>query len=295
MQVAIRMKASIFFITILIALFSFCSHTTDGGACSTAITMPNSANPELTGQTQSIGRQWYKFIPQASEIKITLTNTSMGSNHIHDIVLSEGSCHSNQNVGYDSSRTRKTLTIILHEAIVGVPYFISTFRERKNCSMCSSPANFNLMVQSLPSPIQTVSDGVVYLNGKPSHKSEQVIIRIDKKHLNASNINNKSLINGTASQFFDATIIKSIAHLLYNGNIKSVNNLPVKKVYPKMTFDDTVSISRDNQSVHNPDFFEVFVLSLPQNTTIFSASRQLSVLPGVKYAEPNFVISAMSN
>jgi len=288
------MKASIFFITVLITLFSFCSYTPDGDACSTAIIMPNSTNPELTGQTQSIGRQWYKFIPQAPEIKITLTNTSMGSNHIHDIVLSEGSCRFNQSVGYDSSRTHKTLTIILHEALVGVPYFISTFRERTNCSLCSLPANFNLMVQSLPSPIQTESNGIVYLNEKPSHKSEQVIIRIDKKHLNAGNVNNKSLISGTASQFFDATVIKSIANLLYNGNITSTNNLPVKKVYPKMTFDDTVSISRENRSVRTPDFFEVFVLSLPQNTTIFSTSRQLSVLPGVKYAEPNFVVSIMS-
>jgi hypothetical protein len=289
------MKASIFLIIILIALFSFYSLKPNGETCSTAIIMPNSANPELTGQTQNTGQRWYKFIPQTPEIKIILTNTEQGSNHIHDIILSEGSCRSYRNVGYDSSRTDKTLTIILHEAIVGTPYFISTFRERTNCSMCSPPANFNLMVQSLPTTIQTVSNGVVYFNGRPSHESEQVIIRVDKKHLNARNVNNKSLISGKASQFFDKTIIKSIAHLLYNDDIKSAKNLPVKKAYPKMTFADTVSISRDNRPIRVPDFFEVFVLGLPQNTTIFRASRQLSMLPGVKYAEPNFVLSSMSN
>jgi hypothetical protein len=290
------MKASIFFITILITLFSFFSHTPNGDTCSTSIIMPDSTTSILIGQTQSTGHKWYTFTPKTSEIKITLTNTNMGSNHIHDIMLFEGTCNKHQGVGHDSAWRNTTLTLTLHEAQVGTPYFIETFRQRSNCSLCSpSSANFNIKVQNLPAPIQTVTNSLVYLNEKPSHKSEQVIIRIDKKHLVADNINNTSLISGTASQFFDAKVINSLAHLLYNDNIISANNLPVKKVYPKMTFADTVSISRDNRVIPRPAFFEIFVLSLPQNTKIFLTSRQLSVLPNVKYAEPNFVVSLMSN
>ena len=258
--------------------------------------MPDSTTSILTGQTQSTGNKWYRFTPKTSEIKITLTNTNMSSNHIHDIMLFEGTCNKHQGVGHDSAWRNTTLTLTLHEAQVGTPYFIETFRQRSNCSLCSpSSANFNIKVQNLPTPVQTVTNSVVYLNGKPSHKSEEVIIRIDKKHLNADNINNTSLINGTASQFFDKMVIKSLVRQLYNGNTKYTNNLPVKKVYPKMTFADTVSISRDNRVIPRPAFFEIFILSLPQNTTIFNASRQLSVLPCVKYAEPNFVLAPMKN
>ena len=290
------MKAIVFFITILIALFSLRSHTPNGDTCFAAIIVPDSTNSILNGQTQSTGHKWYTFTPKTSEIKITLTNTNMSSNHIHDIMLFEGTCYKNHGVGHDSAWRNTTLTLKLHEAQVGKPYFIETFRQTSNCSLCSaSSANFNIKVQSLPAPVQTVTNSVVYLNGKPSHKSEQVIIRIDKKYLNAGNINNTSLINGTASQFFDKMVIKSLAHLLYNGSIKYTNNLPVKKVYPKMTFADTISLSRDSQLVRQPAFFEIFVLSLPQNTKIFLTSRQLSVLPYVKYAEPNFVATLMSN
>jgi hypothetical protein len=211
-------------------------------------------------------------------------------------MLFEGTCYKYQSVGHDSAWRNATLTLTLHEAQVGTPYFIETFRQRSNCSLCSaSSANFNIKVQNLPAPVQTVTNSIVYFNEKPSHKSEQVIIRIDKKHLIADNINNTSLISGTASQFFDAKVINSLAHLLYNDNIISANNLPVKKVYPKMTFADTITLSRDSRLVRQPAFFEIFVLSLPQNTNIFYTSRQLSVLPYVKYAEPNFVVTPMSN
>ncbi|MFI5141825.1 MAG: hypothetical protein ACHQII_05670, partial [Bacteroidia bacterium] len=160
------------------------TNTPNGDTCFSAIPMPSGATSTLTGQTQSTGGKWYTFTPTTPEIRITLTNTSMGSNHIHDLVLLEGLCYEHLSVGYDSSRVDNTLRITLHEALVGAPYFIETFRTRTNCTMCNSPANFNLTVECLPNPVQTVSSGVVSLNGTPSHGAEQVIIRIDKNHLN---------------------------------------------------------------------------------------------------------------
>ncbi len=266
------------------------TNTPNGDTCFAAIPMPSGATSTLTGQTQSTGRKWYTFTPTTPEIKITLTNTSMGSNHIHDLILLEGLCYDYINAGYDSSRTDNTLTITLHEALVGSPYFISTFRERTDCYMCgASSANFDLKVQCLPNPVQTVSSGVVSLNGIPSHKAEQVIIRVNKNHLNLTNVNNTSMLGGIASQFFDTDITGAIAQLLYNSDTAIANNLNVTKVYPYLTSNDTITLSIDSQSVQIPAFYENFVLSLPKNTKLFNTSRQLTALQWVKYAHPNYV------
>ncbi|MFI5142365.1 MAG: S8 family peptidase, partial [Bacteroidia bacterium] len=95
--------------------------------------------------------------------------------------------------------------------------------------------------------------------------------------------------SGIASQFFGSDITGAIAQLLYNNDTATVNNLPVKKIYPRYTSNDTVRLSIDSQLVHIPAFYENFVLSLPKNTKLFNTSRQLTALPWIKYAEPNFV------
>jgi hypothetical protein len=268
------------------------TNTPNGDTCFAAIIMPDSTTSLLNGQTQSTGHKWYTFTPKTPEIKITLTNTNMSSNHIHDIMLFEGACYVYQGVGHDSAWRDTTLTITLHEAQVGTPYFIETFRQRNNCSLCSaSSANFNIKVQSLPTPVQTVTNSVVYLNGHPSHMAEQVVIRINKAYLNATNVNNTSLVSGTASQFFDTVVINSIANLLYNNNVGTVNGLTVKKVYPKMTFADTITLSRDSQLVRQSALFETFILSLPKNTRLFWTSRMLTFANKVMYSDPNLVMT----
>jgi subtilisin family serine protease len=270
------------------------SNTPNGDTCFAAILMPNGATSTLTGQTQNTGHKWFTFTPTTPEIKITITNTNLGSNHVHDIMLFEGVCLLYNGVGHDSAWKDTTLTLRLHEALVGTPYFIETFNQRSDCPLCSSPANFNIEVQSLPAPVRTVSNGVVYLNGSPSHMDQQVLIRINKRHLNVSNVNNTSLVSGTASQFFDALVVGSIADQLFNSDTASAGALVTNKVYPKMTFADTIGLSRDSQLVKVSPLFETFVLTISDNTSIFSTSRLLSVASGVTYAEPNLVLTQSS-
>jgi|GEM_PF-2217310 len=265
------------------------NNTPTGDTCFAAYVMPSGATSTLTGQTQSTGHKWYTFTPTTPEVKITLTNTSMGSNHIHDIVLLEGLCYQYMNVGHDSSRTDTTLTIRLHEALVGVPYYIMTFREHTNCTMCSSSANFNLKVESLTPPVQTVSNGIVFFNGYADHMKEQVVISVQKAHLNLTNVDNTSLLGGTASQFFDATVTQSMAAILFNNDTAYASNLVVKKAFPNLISADSLSLSIDSQYVKLPALYEVFIITIPKETQIFRTSRTFCTSVGINYAHPNYV------
>ena len=270
------------------------TNTPTGDTCFAAIVMPSGATSTLTGQTQSTGHKWFTFTPTTPEVQITLTNTSMGSNHIHDIVLLEGLCYQYMNAGHDSSRTDTTLTIRLHEALVGVPYYIMTFREHTDCYMCSSPANFNLKVESLTPPTQTVSNGIVFFNGYADHMKEEVIISVAKAHLNMSNVDNTSITSGTASLFFDATVTQSMAGIMFNNDTAYASNLQVRKVYPTLTSADSMSLSRDSQYVKMPPVYEVFVITIPKQTQIYKTSRTFCTSVGINYAHPNYVGSLLS-
>jgi hypothetical protein len=264
-----------------------------GDSCYNSVTMPSGATSTITGFSQTKRATWFAFTPTTSEVKVTLTNTSMGSYHIRAIALMEGSCLQSNSAGLDSSATDTTLRIVLHEAQIGTPYFVVTVMDLQSCNSCTyTPTTFNLQVQSLTPPVQTVSSGVVSMNGVPSHMKQQIIIRVNKAHLNMSNVNNTSMLGGTVLQFIDTLTISKIALALYSGNTTIVKNLPMTKIFPSMTSADTISLSRDSSIVRVPDFFENFVLTVTEKDKIFYNSRLLcSILDG---GEPNYVCISTS-
>jgi hypothetical protein len=107
------------------------SSTPNGDTCFSAIILPSAATSTLS-VSQTKQQKWFTFTPTTPEIKITLTNTSMGSSRIEDLIMMEGACMLYRLVAIDSSYRDTSLTIILHEAVVGVPYFITTVK----CSTC---------------------------------------------------------------------------------------------------------------------------------------------------------------
>ncbi|HEX7413430.1 MAG TPA: S8/S53 family peptidase, partial [Bacteroidia bacterium] len=264
-----------------------------GDSCYNSVTMPSGATSTITGFSQTKRTTWFTFTPTTSEVKVTLTNTSMGANHIRAIALMEGSCLSSNSAGLDSSATDTTLRIVLHEAQIGMPYFIVTINDLQSCPTCTySPTTFNLQAQSLTPPTQTISNGVAYLNNVPSHMYRQIIIRVNKSHLNMSNVNNTSMLSGTVAQFIDTFTISKIALALYSGNTTIVKNLAMTKIFPSMTSADTLSLSRDSVTVRVPDFFENFILTVSEKDKIFYNSRLLnSILDG---GEPNYVVEPAS-
>ncbi|MHB8261736.1 MAG: S8 family serine peptidase [Bacteroidia bacterium] len=276
-----------------------------GDSCGNAIPMPHSANSALTNFVQTKGATWFSFTPLTTEIKITLTNTNLGTNHIHDLVLMQGPCAVRYfPIGYDkliNDKTDTTLTIIIHDLTLGIPCFIVTVRERPTClkcctaAGCSSPtANFNLLAQSLPPPVKSITHGVLSLNGVPTCMSNQVIIRVNNRYLRMNNVNNTGIQTAPVPTFLDSATTQQMANILFGGNTTPLNYINMKKVYPTLTSADSLSTSRDGQIIRIPNFWETFIVMIPSGLSEFFTARTLNVIDGIRYAEPNYVSTLSS-
>lgn len=284
-------------ITLIILSFLFSSITFAqiGDSCSTAIPMPYSNNSILTGNVLTGGIRWFTFIPQTSEVKITLKNTDFANGHIHDLLLMEGLCSLKYfTIGYDNGNDT-VLNIIAHDLVVGVPYLISTIRQRTTsctslkCEGLSPVAKFDLQVESLPPPVITDTNGIVFLNGIASHVKNEVIIRISKTYLKMNSVDNINQDDKPVSVFVQPAMLQKMANAIMGGNVIGLGQLHLKKVFPNMTSADSISISRMGEPIIIPDFWETFILTIPDTTSIFKASRALSGINGTRFSEPNYV------
>lgn len=276
-------------------MFSGITFAQIGDSCSTAIPMPYSSNSILTGNILTGGIMWFTFIPQTPEVKITLKNTDFANGHIHDLLLMEGLCNLKYfTIGYDNGNDT-VLNIIAHDLIVGVPYLISTIRERTTsctslkCEGLSPVAKFDLQVESLPPPVITDTNGIVFLNGVASHVKNEVIIRISKTYLKMNSVDNVNQDDKPVSVFVKPAMLQKMANTIMGGNVIGLGQLHLKKVFPNMTSADSISISRMGESIRIPDFWETFILTIPDTTSIFKASRALSGINGTRFSEPNYV------
>ncbi len=281
---------------ILFILFiALCSKTASaqGDSCGNAIPMPYSAISILPGNILAAGQlRWYSFVPLTTEIDIKLTNTNPSAGHVHDILLAEGMCSlryhyiANSKLG---GHTDSTLDIHMHDLVVGVPYYLLVMREHPSCLQCNvSTATFDLEVQSQSPPSVTVINNFVYLNGTPSHKKNEVSLRINKDFLKMTNVDNTTMIDKPMTVFVHPAKIADIAHKIFNDDHVGLGQLHLTKIYPTMTSADTISISRDSQIVHIPAFYETFTLTIPDTMSVFKTSRILSTIDGIRYAEPNY-------
>lgn len=276
-------------------MFSGNTFSQIGDSCSTAIPMPYSTNSILTGNVLTGGIMWFTFIPQTPEVKITLKNVDIANGHIHDLLLMEGLCNLKYfTIGYDNG-SDTVLNIIAHDLVVGVPYLISVIRQRTTsctslkCEGLSPVAKFDLQVESLPPPVITDTNGIVFLNGIASHVKNEVIIRISKTYLKMNSVDNVNQDDKPVSVFVQPAMLQKMANAIMGGNVIGLGQLHLKKVFPNMTSVDSISISRMGEPIRIPDFWETFILTIPDTTSIFKASRALSGINGTRFSEPNYV------
>ncbi|MBW6484054.1 MAG: S8 family peptidase [Vicingaceae bacterium] len=289
------MKTIALFLTTIFITLTEVSYSQIGDSCSTAIPMPYSNNSILTGNILTGGIRWFTFIPLTPEVEITLTNTDLANGHIHDLLLMEGLCNLKYfTIGFDNGNDT-VLKIIAHDLIVGVPYLISTIRERATscesvrCKGFAPAAKFDLQVQSLLPPVVSDSNGIVFLNGVASHVKNEVIIRISKTYLKMNSVDNTSQNDMPIPVFVQPTMLQKMANAIMGGNVIGLGQLHLKKVFPNMTSADSISISRMGEPIRIPDFWETFILTIPDTTSIFKASRALSGINGTRFSEPNYV------
>ncbi|MBA3664569.1 MAG: S8 family peptidase [Bacteroidetes bacterium] len=261
-----------------------------GDSCSVAIPMPYSANSNISGNLTFNGQTWFSFVPLTSEVQIKLTNLTPNGGHVHDLILFEGFCNPKNFIVGKDSRNDSVLKIQMHDLVVGLPYYILVMGDRTECIRCTAGgAMFNLNVKSIAPPVQTTTNNVVFLNGQPSHIKNEVIIRISKLYLKMNAINNLSQQDKPITVFVDPAMIQSMANKIYNGDNIGLGKLHFKRVYPTLTANDTISISRQGQQVRIPDFWETFILTIPDTMKMFKTCRILSDINGIRYAEPNCV------
>lgn len=260
-------------------------------ACATAIQL-TTGNSCLTQETLTGTEKWYYFIPDSSSVEIVVTNLTPNTGHIHNIILSTGICYvrlypiaSNSIEPNDT-----TITIKINDLIVGTPHYIELMRAQPDCPKCiNGSAIYNLCVYNIPKPIETDSNGVVFLDGKPSHMKNQVILRINKIYLKMNAVNNTSQVDKTMPVFVEPQLIQKMAHQIYNGDVIGLGKLHLTKVFPDMTSADSISISRLGETIRIPNFWETFILTIPDTISVFKTSRELNITNGIRYAEPNYV------
>lgn len=268
-----------------------------GDSCTVAIPMPYTANSSITGNSLTGDQRWFTFVPLTSEVEIKLTNTNPTSGHIHDMVLFEGMCHPKFfTIGRDT-RGDTTLKIQMHDLIVGIPYFIRVSRERPTCSKCTSgAAAFDLNVNSITPPTLTTSGDIIFYNGKPSHVKGEVVARINKTYLVMSAINDVTQPSGYLPTFIqDTVMIQEILNSCTSSGFHiGIREIKMRKVHPKFTQADSISLSRQGEQIRVPDFWETFVITIPDTMKIFFVARALSDINGIRFAEPNFVFEKTS-
>jgi subtilisin family serine protease len=284
--------------TLLILILALASRigVAQGDSCANAIPMPYSANSFINGNVlTALDSRWFAFVPLTTEVNIKLTNTNPVAGHIHDLLLVEGVCNPRYFViGHDFG-AGPVLSINVHEVIPGVPYYIVAMRERGSCPKCGTPgASFDLTAQSLAPPVITETNGIIYLNGVASHKKGEIILRINKSYLKMNAVNNLGQDDKPMPVFVQPAGIQDMANQIFNGNAPGLGTLKLKRVYPTLNPSNSGSVTRDNQAIPIPDFWETFILTVPDTLKLFRASRALDDVTAIRFAEPNYVVQFSS-
>jgi hypothetical protein len=94
------------------------------------------------------------------------------------------------------------------------------------------------------------------VSNQPSHVSQQLIFRFNPDYLNMTNINNRDKTFGTAEEFVNATMKSELE--THTG--LSLNEVKAVKVFPSLTSNDTISISRLGDSVKIDAFWAYLLL-----------------------------------
>lgn len=119
----------------------------------------------------------------------------------------------------------------------------------------------NLKIDSRLKSTGFVTDTV---NSSPLYMNNQLIFRFNPSQLNMTTINNTDVVYGKISDFIDTTLLvelKTYTKLRFE-------DVDVVKIFPDLTSNDTISISRLNDTVRIPAFWASLILEFPSNTNL---------------------------
>ena len=96
-------------------------------------------------------------------------------------------------------------------------------------------------------------------NGDDPHLDNNIIVKFDKSKLNLVKIDKKGFVAGELSDFVDSIFIVEMNNLT---NF-SWDRLHTFKVYPDLTTNDTISVSRHHDTIPLPDLWASLIIEIP--------------------------------
>jgi hypothetical protein len=155
-----------------------------------------------------------------------------------------------------------------------------------------------VMVNVIPwELVELDSSDFVYIGDTiPSHRKHQVIAKFRSSLVKTDRVDNINIQKGGLDLFLTDSVISQIRLACYgqgNDNPSIMNGWAIKRVFSRLTSNDTVSISRLGESVRIPKFWTTFRLSIPETETASAFAVEMDSLDEVIYTHLNYVFTSM--
>lgn len=139
-------------------------------------------------------------------------------------------------------------------------------------------------------------DSIVYSEDSvPLYYYNQMIIKFHPDLVNKEAVNDTTILSGLVSDFINPVVLQILVDSGYFN--QGLGNLTIEKVFPTMTTDDTISITRIGDTVQVPKFWSTFMIywdesvGMSFNTAIDTFN---SLWPAIEYAHPNCIYRLLS-
>jgi hypothetical protein len=130
-------------------------------------------------------------------------------------------------------------------------------------------------------------------NSQVNSAEDEIIVRFNYNYLE------KEVVADKEKQVFP------IQHLLNNQGVVEFNNKveipglimqPVRKIFPDMSWKDTITKNIYGEKIPTPPFWATFILRVPQKNQYCRVLERLNNAKGlVEFAHPNFPVMKMSD
>lgn len=131
---------------------------------------------------------------------------------------------------------------------------------------------------------------IIYKNGKPLCINNQIILRLKPAYVNQDVVNNPEKVVGTVQEFIDPGLVFFLKESGYFD--ERISQMPIEKVFKKLTPQVTHSISRSGNEVPMPSFWCVFLVHWNPNLemSFLEAIDNFKIFRDyIEYVEPNYV------
>ncbi|MFK7948367.1 MAG: S8 family serine peptidase [Saprospiraceae bacterium] len=136
------------------------------------------------------------------------------------------------------------------------------------------------------------TNSIIYENGEPSHKSNDLVVKFLPQHVNLNFVDNKELQYGT----IENALPQNVKQAIENAVGTNLNEIVVLKPFYRMTSNEQFSTSRLGETVPIPEFWSTFTFHFPDNFNIKDVQNIFNddLNEYVEYAHYNFVAQAQT-